>query len=271
LSIVSNRKTKKRLDMGLLHETLPTAASFNNPHQLIAPALGILTAAATLRKSIVIVHRGEIGIPTRNGQPIEKKGLTEEQQAEMGRFLLAPPGIYPIVPLYEGMEKIGVQHRTDGDEFDIESKEGELQMVRADFIWHVRSDGENPIKARFLVNNEMENKDQDRDRELTKIVVRLCVGALGKALKDTGAGELKMMDGEAVTPFTQAECNDSLLKYGAALDEVILEPITRKDSQVVSDGMYRSRDPMHGAVAAVEAGEGSSGVVVPLRPPSDAA
>lgn len=260
--------------MGAIQESLPVAAFYNNPQQIILGATGAITLAATATKAIEIVHQGEMGVRMKRGRPMERRGYSEEELAEIGRYVTHGPGIYGVFPLLRKIVKVNVQDRTERYQgFDIESADGQLFTVDPIFTWHVRADGDNPYKALFNVKNEKDNNDVAKDFELQQTVVGICVGGLHRALRGKTARDLKDINSQEIDAKTKEECYEDLLEYGTALKRVVLPPITRKDSEVLKQGLERSGVPSLGAVALgpIEADEHGMGAVLPFPRPGDAA
>lgn len=257
-----------------LQESLPLGAIYNNPQQLFLSLTGALTLAAAATKSIEVVHKGEMGVKTYRGDVIERRGRTEEEIAEIGRYVTLGPGIYPVLPLLQKVVKINVQDRlAKADPFDLESSDGQLFQVTPQFIWRVRADGDNPHDALFKVKNEKDNKDVAKDHEIQQIVVGLCVDGLHRVLRGMTALDLKNVDSREVGEETKNECREDLLEYGTELRRLILPPVTPKDSEVLKQGLERIGITGLGAVAVDETGasENTGGILVSIRPPHDVA
>lgn len=270
--------------MGIIHETLPTAALYNNPQQLIITATGAAALAATAVKAIEVVHQGEMGVKMHRGQPVERKyeresllnkrRYSEEELAEVGHYVTLGSGIYPVIPLLQKVVKVNVQDRTERYQgFDIESEDGQLFTAEPIFTWHVLRNGDNPYKALFNVKNDKDNRDVARDFELQQTVLAICAGSLRRVLKGRSSENLKNIDDRKVSDLTIEECRDELLEYGSALRRVRIPSITRKDSEVLKQGLERSGTPALGAVAlgAIEADEYGMGAVIPFPRRGDAA
>jgi hypothetical protein len=271
--------------MGVIHETLPTAALYNNPLQIITAATGAAALAATAVKAIEVVHQGEMDVLMhRGGQPVERRyerewlmrrrWYSEEELDEIGHYVTLGPGIYPVVPLLQKVVKVNVQDRTERYQgFDIESEDGQLFTTDPSFTWHVLPNGDNPYKALFNVKNDKNSRDVARDFELQQTVMGICVEGLSGVLEGRTAEALKNIDRREIDEEAKEECRDALLEYGSALRKVRIPSITRKDSEVLKQGLERSGPPNLGALAVgtFEAEESHGGVVVPFRRPSDAA
>jgi regulator of protease activity HflC (stomatin/prohibitin superfamily) len=261
--------------MGVLHETLPTAALYNNPQQLMITATGSVALIGTAAKTFEVVHQGEMGVRMRRGRPVERKRTgvregyrtrTEEEIAEEGRYKIYGPGAYVLIPFFEKIVKVNVNDRADEVEpFNIESSDGQLHTVEASFIWQVLRFGDYPYNALFNVNNEKDNKDKDKYLELKQAVLSIGVGGLGRVL----GGKAHTQD---VTTPTQEQCQENLLKYGSAINAVVLKPVTRAHSEVLKQGLERSGNPISGmVVASQEADEHGYGRVIPVEFGGDAA
>lgn len=260
--------------MGVIHESLPVAALYNNPQQLILAAGGAVALLGTATKAIEVVHQGETGIKMQRGQPIERKKISEDEIDKIGRYVTLGPGIYPVVPLLQKVVKINVKDRTDRVQaFNIESKDGQLFNVNPIFTWAILPNGDNPYKALFEVNNEKDNKDNEKILELKQTVLGISIGGLGKVLSGRTSSDLIEIDRREVNAATIEECRNELLEYGAALKRVVLEPITRTGAEVLKQGIERGGISSLGAVAvaAVVAEEADSAQIIHLTQPNDAA
>lgn len=271
--------------MGVIQETLPAAALYNNPQQLIFTLTGAAALAATAKGALEYINQGEMGILLHRGQPVEreyerewllkKRPYTEEELEGLGRYVTRGPGLYGVVPVLQKYVKVNVQERTDQYQqgLDIESEDGQLFTTNPRFTWQVLPNGDNPYRALFRVKNDKDSKDVAKDFELQQTVLSVCVAGLGQVLEGRKSSDLKVIDRDEVSAQTEEVCRDRLLEYGSALIRVSLPSITRKDSEVLKQGLERNGTPNIGVIAgtAVEADASGMGAVIPFPFPRDAA
>jgi hypothetical protein len=141
--------------------------------------------------------------------------------------------------------------------------------------WHVSRDGDNPYKALVKLNNEKDNKDKDKLKELTETVVSICMRGLSRVLGDMESEKLEVYHDEAtevITNQVREKCQDELGEYGVNLRSVWLPQVVRAGEQILKEGLIGGRDPMGAGMAAgYAAAKTREDNVVSIVPSPDAA
>jgi regulator of protease activity HflC (stomatin/prohibitin superfamily) len=240
--------------MGLVHETLPCAAIYENPQSMVATAMGLIALGASASKAFKVIPQGDVGIRMRSGRPVlkdELHGLHEEEIAGLppeisnkGIYQIESKRIVWLRPFVDDVVKVNVTDRTsDPRAFYIESSEDCKFQIDAAFGWYVRRDGDNPFKARFNVNNEKrDSSDKDKDRELEQTVVSICNSGLRRVLSGRSIDSLLNINDEEVQTNTRVQCKDKLLNYGVALKDVRIESVARVDASIIAKAIIESRN-----------------------------
>lgn len=295
------------------------AGIMTNPQQLLGTIAGALMVGGTLTKGCTVVHQGEMSLRLRRGSPRLKPeyeellkeqvdmldpdgtsnysredrdelvdlmidGLTEEQR-EQGVYRIKGRGIKLFIPGFEKVVKINVAHNTSAlsqKPIDITSREKiRYQSEGATATWQVSRKGDNPYKALIKLNNEKDNKDKDKLKELTETVASISRRGLSRVLGGMSAEDLDKFhdqDTELITKLVREKCQDDLWEWGVNLHRVWLPQVVPVGEEILKEGLM-GRDGNDPAGAGLAAGyaaaagkaERGEGDVVPIRPAPDAA
>jgi hypothetical protein len=253
--------------MGVIQETLPVAAAvYKNPVQMMFAVPGAIALGGIAKGTFAIVHQSEMGIRTRSGNPLLKKEyrgflpdeLEEIEQAEReeGTFT----GHYDIRGLglvwkprffVDNVIKVSIADQFSAlNTFDIESKNDGIHKIEPTVTWSVRPDGDYPYLARYRIRHEKDNKEPEKDEELTKMVKTICSDGIGRILRGRTAEELIEHDRVEVTGEAQKQCEDQLLFYGVELHNVWFNPVVRSSEERLAQSIETTKDPIGGTAVA---------------------
>lgn len=197
------------------------------------------------------------------------EGLDEEIKHQ-GIYQVRGPGLVWLRPFIDKVVTVNVTHRTTPipEGFDLESVDDRQFRIIPSVTWYVRSDGDNPYKARFKINNEKDNKDEKKDDELEQTVAWICARGLGIVLRNKTTEDLINHDPAEVTQGTRERCADELLDYGVELHDVRLKPVVRTPQEVLKQGIENTQHPSDAAMipAAAALAEGDKGTILSLVP-----
>jgi len=185
----------------MIAQEIISGASGVSGEAITAAGTGIL-AVTTAFKSIKRVSPGEKGIRMRFGRA----------KMRDGKPVIVGSGMHGIIPFTHGIENMDIRDQsTEVAELFIDRSE--QYRVLASFVWRVSPEGDNPYKARFLVEG-VEN-----------VVPHICFGALRTVM--TTINEKQMIDAIAVGDGVRQLCEQDLEAYGTEMRRLNLHSVAR--------------------------------------------
>jgi hypothetical protein len=263
--------------MSVSHEIAHTAGHFD-PKKFIAEAAPVVITGATIAKCFTIIHQSEMGVRFSAGSPklkpeyhielidrLEKQGIVydhlakEERDVEVEKMVkelpeeIASKGVYQIegrgiklLKPWEKIVKINVAHHatpleTEDKMVEVWTPDEKKFVVPGDFVWRVRRNGDNPHKALVNINNEKDNKDKNKLKELGQAAASICRNGLGKVLADKKELDLRDFHKERRPKEIADEINSISLEdedeYGIIIDRVFISQPVPVDAQILANAI----------------------------------
>ncbi len=269
-------------------ELIEAASIYSNPQTLIVTATGGIALLTTVTKGFTVVHKSEMGIKTFRGDAVlqrdarrdvkrrikqdtgkslrrhkkhERQMLKEQyveklrkENPDRGYYKVVGPGFYPLIPVMQRVVTVGIADRSirSLEPIKFKTEDGVHRQTHPAFTCAVMPDKDYPYFARFKLNNEKDNKDPNKDKELEQMTLRICEEGLSLVLANMSNKAIDNYKPDQVTNKTRRKVARDLGEYGMCFKAARMSGLPHTDAQVVGDKFAGNvADPMNATASKV--------------------